>query len=232
MGTVLELKGVGYYYQTRASKLEILKAADFTFEEGKLYTIVGPSGSGKTTTLSLLGALETPKQGSVLYKGRDIQETGAANYRKKHIGFVFQAYNLLNYLSAIQNVFVAMEISKNIDGNKEEKASELLKSTGLDDLHFKRNPNYLSGGEQQRVAIARAISTGADIIIADEPTGNLDKATALDIVGLFDGLAHKDGKCVIIATHSDYFHDVADCVVTLDNKTLKIIAEPLGVKSA
>lgn len=221
MNKVLELKNVDYYYHTKTSKVEILKKADFAFKEGKLYTIVGPSGSGKTTTLSLLGALDTPKQGSIRYKERDIQQIGMARYRKDHLGFVFQAYNLLNYLSAVQNVLIAMNISGSADG--EEKATELLKSTGLDASLFRRKPNYLSGGEQQRVAIARAISTGADIIIADEPTGNLDKATALDIVGLFDDLAHKDGKCVIVATHSDYFHSIADCIVTLDNKMLKAV---------
>lgn len=202
MNMILELKNVDYYYQTKASKIEILKNANFTFEQGKLYTIIGPSGSGKTTTLSLLGALDTPKQGNILYKDSDIQKIGMARYRKDHLGFVFQAYNLLNYLSAVQNVLVAMGISGSAD---EEKASKLLKRTGLDESLFKREPNFLSGGEQQRVAIARAISTGADIIIADEPTGNLDKVTALDIVELFGNLAHKDGKCVIVATHSDYF---------------------------
>lgn len=218
MNTILELKNVDYYYPTKAANIDILKDASFCFEQGKLYSIIGPSGSGKTTTLSLLGALETPKQGSISYKDRDIQEIGMARYRKDHLGFVFQAYNLLTYLSAVQNVLVAMSISGSAEG--EAKASELLKSTGLDESLFKRLPNYLSGGEQQRVAIARAISTGADIIIADEPTGNLDKATALDIVGLFDDLAHKEGKCVIVATHSDYFHSIADCIVTLDNKML------------
>ncbi len=222
MNTVLELKNVDYYYPTKATNIDILKDASFCFEQGKLYSIIGPSGSGKTTTLSLLGALEIPKKGSILYKERDIQEIGMARYRKDHLGFVFQAYNLLTYLSAVQNVLVAMSISGSADD--EEKASALLKSTGLDESLFKRLPNYLSGGEQQRVAIARAISTGADIIIADEPTGNLDKATALDIVGLFDDLAHKEGKCVIVATHSDYFHNTADCIVTLDNKMLKALA--------
>lgn len=221
MNTVLELKKVDYYYPTKAARIDILKSADFSFEHGKLYTIVGPSGSGKTTTLSLLGALDTPKQGSILYKERAIQDIGMARYRRNHLGFVFQAYNLLSYLSAIQNVMAAMGITGIMDG--EEKASELLKSTGLDESLFKRHPNYLSGGEQQRVAIARAISTGADIIIADEPTGNLDKATALEIVELFDDLSHKEGKCVIVATHSDYFHNISDCIVTLDNKMLKAV---------
>ncbi len=221
MNTVLELRNVDYYYPTKASNIDILNDASFSFEQGKLYTIIGPSGSGKTTTLSLLGALDTPKKGSILFKERDIQKIGMARYRKDHLGFVFQAYNLLNYLSAIQNVLVAMGISGSDGG--EEKASELLKSTGLDESLFKRTPNYLSGGEQQRIAIARASSTGADIIIADEPTGNLDKATAHDIVRLFDDLAHKVGKCVIVATHSDYFHSISDCIVTLDNQKLRAV---------
>lgn len=221
MNTVLELKNVDYYYPTKATNIDILKDASFFFEQGKLYSIIGPSGSGKTTTLSLLGALETPKRGSILYKERDIQVIGMSRYRKDHLGFVFQAYNLLTYLSAVQNVLVAMGISGSAEG--EDKAAALLKSTGLDASLFNRKPNYLSGGEQQRVAIARAISTGADIIIADEPTGNLDKATALDIVGLFNDLAHKEGKCVIVATHSDYFHSIADSIVTLENKMLKVV---------
>jgi putative ABC transport system ATP-binding protein len=221
MNTILELRNVDYYYQTRASKLEILNSADFSFEQGALYTIKGPSGSGKTTTLSLLGALELPKKGNILYRDREIQEIGTTNYRRKHIGFVFQSFNLLNYLSSIQNVLVAMDISKYKNSDRKEKASYLLQSTGLDESLFTRNTNYLSGGEQQRVAIARAISTGADIILADEPTGNLDKVTAGEIVELFDKLAHKDGKCVIVATHSDYFNGKTDCIVTLDNKKLK-----------
>lgn len=114
-----------------------------------------------------------------------------------------------------------MGISRYKDSDIKEKASELLESTGLDESLFTRNTNYLSGGEQQRVAIARAISTGADIILADEPTGNLDKDTANEIVKLFDKLAHKNGKCVIVATHSDYFNDRADCIVNLDSKKLK-----------
>jgi len=221
METVLELKEVDYYYQNRTSRLEILNGADFSFEKESLYAIKGPSGSGKTTTLSLLGALEPPKKGNILYRAREIQEIGITEYRRKHVGFVFQAYNLLNYLSAIQNILVAMDISGYRDRKIKEKASELLESTGLDESLFTRNTNYLSGGEQQRVAIARAISTGADIIIADEPTGNLDKETAEEIVKLFDKLAHEDGKCVIVATHSDYFNDRADFIVNLDNKKLK-----------
>ena len=220
MDTVLELKKIDYYYQTRALKLEILNSADFSFEQAALYTIKGPSGSGKTTTLSLLGALELPKKGTIMYRGRNIQEIGMTDYRRKHIGFVFQSFNLLNYLSTIQNVLVAMDISRYKNSDRKEKASGLLKSTGLDESLFARNTNYLSGGEQQRVAIARAISTGADIILADEPTGNLDKVTAGEIVELFDKLAHKDGKCVIVATHSDYFNNKTDCIVTLDNKKL------------
>ena len=221
MNTILELRNVDYYYQTRASKLEILNSADFSFGKESLYTIKGPSGSGKTTTLSLLGALDLPQDGQILYKGLKIQEIGMTNYRRKHVGFVFQAFNLLNYLSAIQNVLVAMDISRYKDSGIKERASALLQSTGLDESLFNRNTNYLSGGEQQRVAIARAISTGADIILADEPTGNLDKDTANEIVKLFDKLAHEDGKCVIVATHSDYFNYRADCIVNLDNKKLK-----------
>src|SRR4030043_1542867 len=142
MDMILKLKNVDYYYQTRASKLEILNSADFSFEKGALYAIKGPSGSGKTTTLSLLGALELPKKGTIMYRGRNIQEIGMTDYRRKHIGFVFQSFNLLNYLSTIQNVLVAMDISRYKNSDRKEKASGLLRSRGLCESLFARDTNY------------------------------------------------------------------------------------------
>lgn len=220
MNPILEFKNITYYYSSGEKKVSILEQANYVFETGKLYTIVGPSGSGKTTTLTLAGALEAPKDGGVLFKGEDIKQIGYTRYRNEKIGIVFQAYNLLNYLTPLQNVMAAMEITGNAIENRKERAENLLFRMGLTKEQMKRNINKLSGGEQQRVAIARAISTNADVVLADEPTGNLDVETAKEIIDIFKQLAHEDGKCVIAVTHSQDFAEQADVVVKLENHSL------------
>lgn len=220
MNKILSFSDVTYFYESAGHKVPILENASYSFEKGKLYTIVGPSGSGKTTTLTLAGALEEPRAGEVLFEDKDLKEIGYTTYRNSKIGIVFQAYNLLNYLNPLQNVIAAMEITKNDIPNKKQRAEELLTRMGLTKDQMHRNINKLSGGEQQRVAIARAISTNADVILADEPTGNLDADTAKEIVDIFKELAHKDGKCVIAVTHSQDFASEADVVVKLENKLL------------
>lgn len=218
---MLQLDQVTYYYQSGEQKVSILEKADCSFEPGKLYTIVGPSGSGKTTTLTLAGALEAPKEGRVLFQGKDLKDIGYTNYRNRYVAIVFQAYNLLEYLNPLQNVLAAMEITKNEIPNKKQRAEELLLRMGLTKEQMRRRIQKLSGGEQQRVAIARALGTNADIILADEPTGNLDADTAQGIVEIFQGLAHKDGKCVIAVTHSQDFAAQADVVVELKGNKLR-----------
>ena len=217
---MLQLDQVTYYYQSGEQKVSILEKADCSFEPGKLYTIVGPSGSGKTTTLTLAGALEAPKEGRVLFQGKDLKDIGYTNYRNRYVAIVFQAYNLLEYLNPLQNVLAAMEITKNEIPNKKQRAEELLLRMGLTKEQMRRRIQKLSGGEQQRVAIARALGTNADIILADEPTGNLDADTAQGIVEIFQELAHKDGKCVIAVTHSQDFAAQADVVVQLKHHKL------------
>ena len=160
----LELKEVSYFYESGGKRIDILDKASYSFEKGTLYTIVGPSGSGKTTTLTLAGALEEPKSGCVCFEGKDIRELGSTRYRNSKIGIVFQAYNLLPYLTPLENVLAAMEITSNPIKNKKERARELLTRMGITEDQMKRNINKLSGGEQQRVAIARAISTNAEVI--------------------------------------------------------------------
>lgn len=218
---MLQLDQVTYYYQSGEQKVSILEKADCSFEPGKLYTIVGPSGSGKTTTLTLAGALEAPKEGRVLFQGKDLKDIGYTNYRNRYVAIVFQAYNLLEYLNPLQNVLAAMEITKNEIPNKKQRAEELLLRMGLTKEQMRRRIQKLSGGEQQRVAIARALGTNADIILADEPTGNLDADTAQGIVEIFQELAHKDGKCVIAVTHSQDFAAQADVVVELKGNKLR-----------
>ena len=207
----LELKEVSYFYESGGKRIDILDKASYSFEKGTLYTIVGPSGSGKTTTLTLAGALEEPKSGCVCFEGKDIREIGYTRYRNSKIGIVFQA----------ENVLAAMEITSNPIKNKKERARELLTRMGITEDQMKRNINKLSGGEQQRVAIARAISTNAEVILADEPTGNLDVDTAAGIVKIFKELAHEDKKCVIAVTHSEAFAAEADVVVRLEKKKLQ-----------
>jgi putative ABC transport system ATP-binding protein len=222
LSDVLELQNVGFYYPGKARRC-ILQDASFSFGEGALYAITGPSGSGKTTTLSLLGALDAPTGGRVAFRGRDVREIGAANYRNRHVGFVFQSYNLLNYLTACQNVMAAMEITKNAIPDKKGRARALLRELQLDDSLHRMKPGALSGGEQQRVAIARALATEADVILADEPTGNLDPGTAREIIGVFRRIAHDSGKCVVVATHSERFAEQADYVVGVKDRCLRLL---------
>ena len=183
---------------------------------------MGPSGSGKTTTLSLLEGLDVPKEGKVLFEGKDISQINGNLYRGQHIGIIFQSYNLFPYLNARENVEVSMEISGKRE-KKKEKACELLRKMGLKEEQYGRGIEQLSGGEQQRVAIARALATDAQVILADEPTGNLDKDTAEEIRDLFADIAHELGKCVIVVTHSQAFSQKADVVVELEEKQLKAV---------
>ena len=168
-----------------------------------MYAIKGKSGSGKTTLLSLISGLETNYEGTILYNGNDLKKTDLDKYRNTDIGIVFQSYNLLPHLTACENVILSMDISHVKVDNKREKALELLKSVGIDEIEADRKVLRLSGGEQQRVAIARSLSYEPKMIIADEPTGNLDKETENEIISILKNLANKEKKCVIIVTHSD-----------------------------
>lgn len=221
MESILCFEDIAYYYESAGKKIDILQGADYSFELGKLYTIVGPSGSGKTTTLTLAGALESPKSGRILFDRQDVTSIGYTKYRNQHVSIVFQAYNLLPYLTPLQNVLAVEEITKNPIPDRKQRVKALLARMGLTDDQIHRNINKLSGGEQQRVAIARALATNAEIILADEPTGNLDADTAKGIVELFRELAHDENKCVIAVTHSREFASQADIVIKLEEHVLK-----------
>lgn len=205
---ILELKSVSYRY--RGARKYTLADINIGYEKNKLYAIMGKSGSGKTTLLSLLSGLDVPVSGEILFNGKSLKSINRDDYRAKNIGVVFQSYNLITNATALENVLLSMDISEVKKANKKEYAYELLQSVGLDRETVNRKILKLSGGEQQRVAIARALANNSDIIIADEPTGNLDKETERDIMNIFKSLAHESNKCVIVVTHSDRVASYAD----------------------
>ncbi len=212
---ILKLNKVNYRYDDAEENEYVLRNVNYTFELGKLYAIKGRSGSGKTTLLSLISGLETKYEGTILYNEKDLKKMDLDTYRNTYIGIVFQSYNLLPHLTAIENIMLSMDISKVKVENKREKALELMKKVGLDESFANRRVLKLSGGEQQRIAIARSLSYHPDIILADEPTGNLDKETEDEILKIFKNLAHKENKCIIIVTHSKNVSDNADVIYEL-----------------
>ena len=194
---VLSLNNICFSYGSTPA----LKDISYDFEKGKMYCIVGKSGAGKTTLLSILSGLAKPDSGNIYYEDKDINDLDKYKYRSKYIGVIFQSYNLLTKFTAEENVVLSMEIAGVKGVNKKEKARELLYSVGLDEDEASRRVLLLSGGQQQRVAIARALSYDPEIILADEPTGNLDEDTQNEIMEIFRDLAN-NGKCVILVSHS------------------------------
>lgn len=216
--SILKLENVGYRYKDAAKDEYVFKNIDYEFEQGKIYAIKGKSGSGKTTLLSLLTGLEKCSEGKILYDGKELNKMNLNSYRNTDIGIVFQSYNLLPHLTAVQNIILSMDVSKAKVKNKKEKAIELMESVGLKKEYANRKILKLSGGEQQRIAIARSLSYNPKIIIADEPTGNLDKDTENEILKIFKRLAEEENKCIIIVTHSKNICDNADIVYELVKK--------------
>ena len=212
---ILELTNVSYRYNDASKDDYVFKNLSYTFEAGNVYAIKGKSGSGKTTLLSLISGLEKCSEGKIIFDGKDLKEMNLDEYRSTHIGIVFQSYNLLPYLMALENITLAMDISKEKITNKKDKALQLMQKVGLDESYANRKILKLSGGEQQRIAIAKSLSYDAKVIVADEPTGNLDKDTENDIMKIFKNLAKKDNKCVIIVTHSENVCKQVDTVYEL-----------------
>ena len=215
MRNILEVKDVSYRYRDAAKDEFVLKDINLEFEIGKSYAIKGRSGSGKTTLLSLISGLEKKYQGMILYDGKNLKKMDLDKYRNRDIGIVFQSYNLLPQFTAEENIILSMDISNTKIKNKKAKALKLMEQVGLDKSLAKRRVLKLSGGEQQRIAIARSLSYNPKIIIADEPTGNLDKETETEILKIFNNLAHEENKCVIIVTHSQNVCDSVDTVFEL-----------------
>lgn len=216
MKKILALKNVTFYYNRKREKLMILEDADISFEQGKMYALLGKSGVGKSTTLSLLAGLEEPKEGKILYDGRELKVSEYGKYRRECVGMVFQEYCLLNYYNGVQNVLEGMSIT----GKRRDKeyAYEILKKMGINRDTADQNVKELSGGQKQRVAIARAVACQTKIILADEPTGNLDEDTSGEIIELFRQLAHERGICVIVVTHMRMLAEKADEVIKLEDR--------------
>lgn len=213
----LEVKDVCFSYQDGESKKEIFNGASCEFLDKKFYCITGPSGCGKSTLLSLLGTIDKCESGLILLDGNDIFED-ESTYRKKKVGFVFQDYNLINYLDGFENVALAMEIAAN--KKDENRIYGALSVVGIDKETAKRKANKLSGGEKQRIAIARALINNPEIILADEPTGNLDIDNSNMIVDIFLKLAHEYDKCVIMVTHNPDIAKMCDEEYSISNKNI------------
>lgn len=219
--SILKLENLNYGYVDGGFRREILKNLSYEFERGVFYTILGPSGSGKTTLLSIIAGLDKPESGKIYYEDQDLDELGLYKYRRNKISVVFQSYNLINYLTGVENVLLAMTETDNpIPKNKKAIAYLLLKKFGIVESKADRRVNQLSGGEQQRVAIARAIASNVDLIFADEPTGNLDTATEEEIIRIFKMLTEEFGKTVIVVTHSNLVSKLSDHRVLLKNGVL------------
>ncbi|HEL6793218.1 TPA: ABC transporter ATP-binding protein [Listeria monocytogenes] len=215
MTKVLTFENISYWYKTKEES--ILSDINYDFEAGVFYTVVGSSGSGKTTFLSLAGGLDTQKEGDIFYKGSSLKSIGLQQFRNKYVSIVFQSYNLLTYMTALQNVTTAMEITHVNQPDKKAFALSMLEKVGITEDMARQKVLTLSGGQQQRVSIARALCCETELIVADEPTGNLDERTSKEVVTLFQDLAHKEGKCVIMVTHDPEIAKVSDVKLTLKN---------------
>ncbi len=207
---MLELENLSYYYQSQKDRL-VLDGVSYRFDKGNLYAVLGASGCGKTTLLSLMAGLDVPVSGRILVDGEALGRNGLNRHRRENVSLIFQNYNLIDYLTPVENV--------KLGGKADARA--LLAQMGIDEAQQRRNVLQLSGGQQQRVAIARALAGRTPILLADEPTGNLDEDTAEEITAVFRELAHRWEKCVVVVTHSRELAEQADVVLRLRGGKLR-----------
>ena len=219
----LTLDNVTYSYRTKYQTVNAVKEVSCAFESGAFHALVGRSGSGKTTLLSLMAGLERPNSGEIIIDGEPLVKADIDKLRRESISVIYQNFNLFPLLTVQENVMYPLLLKKTPKKEAERQAGTMLDRVGLDSGYFRRLPAMLSGGEQQRVAITRALATGAGIILADEPTGNLDGENARNIVELLKGLAHEDGRCVIVVTHDSGIAAEADAVYQMDSGVLSKI---------
>lgn len=218
--SILQAQNVHYIYQSKYQKVHAVKGIDFEFEEGRFYAIVGKSGCGKTTFLSLLAGLDLPTEGQIVYSDKSTAERNRDEYRLRAISLICQSYNLFPLLTVEENVIYPMLLRGVKENDAKYITHKKLKDVGLGDTYYRRLPAMLSGGEQQRVAIARALASDARIILADEPTGNLDTENSEIVFSLLQRLAHEEGYCIIVVTHDTAIADKADKVLRLRDGAL------------
>ncbi len=218
--SILTATDVIYEYRNSHQTVRAVEGVSCDFTQGKVYAIVGSSGSGKTTFLSLLAGLDVPTSGTIELDGQSTSHIDRDAYRLNHVSVIYQNFNLFQHLTVIENASYPLYIRKMNRKQADALAKEKLLQVGLTEDQFKRFPNMLSGGEQQRVAIARALASGSEIILADEPTGNLDSTNSQNIVEILRQLAHKNDRCVIIVTHDPAVAEAADVVLKMKDGTI------------
>ena len=214
----LTLDNVTYTYPGGTSP--VVKNASYGFEAGKLYAVVGPSGSGKSTLLSMLAGLDVPGEGDVILKEDNLKNLDLDKYRREGVSIIFQAFCLLPLLTVRENVCLPMEMQGIPENEARQKAAEALVKVGIEESKHRRFPSALSGGEQQRVAIARSLCSGAPVLLADEPTGNLDGENTRIVMDILRRLAHEEGRCVIVVTHDPEVAEAADLVLRMKDGVL------------
>ncbi len=223
---ILKLDNVSYQYRNQYTAVDAVKEACAEFYEGKMYAIIGKSGSGKSTLLSLMAGLALPSEGQVIYRGTATDSVDLDKYRRQNVAVVYQSFNLFPLMTCLENVCFPLELMGTKPKVAAVTAKEYIEHVNLPDSVYKRFPNMISGGEKQRVGIARALASGAKVILADEPTGNLDIANGEKIVQLLRDLAHEDNYTVIIVTHDMSITQVADEVFQMsDGYLLPLVAE-------
>lgn len=218
--SILELKNVRYTYQTQYQSVEALRGVSFAFEEGQVYAVMGASGSGKTTLLSLMAGLDLPTGGEIFLDGVSTAAMNLETYRREKVAVIYQNFRLFPLLTVAENVMYPMELRGMKPREARERAAGLIDRVGLPASTLNRFPAMLSGGEQQRVAIARALGLETRLLLADEPTGNLDTANSENVFEILSDLAHRDGYCVIIVTHDPSIGSRADELLRLQDGRL------------
>ena len=218
--SVFELRDVKYVYQSQYQRVEALRGVSCAFEAGRVYAIMGSSGSGKTTLLSLMAGLDVPTEGSVLCGNVSTADIDLEKYRREKVAVIYQDFRLFPLLTVTENIMYPMELRGMRPSKAKKRAAELIGKVGLPETTLHRFPAMLSGGEQQRVAIARALGMDTKVILADEPTGNLDSENSANIIDILEALAHGDGYCVVIVTHDAELGERADVTLRLHDGKL------------
>ena len=223
MDKIIKAVKLGYTYQSKYQRTRALSGVTCSFERGKVYAVTGKSGSGKSTFLSLLAGLDVPTEGNLYINGKEIREIDRDKYRMNHVSVIYQAFHLFPLLTVLENVMFPLQLKHVSKKEAKARALEFLGKVGLTDTLYKKMPNMISGGEQQRVAIARAMAVGGQILLADEPTGNLDSQNEQVIVELLCRMAHEENYAVIVVTHNEQVAGAADVVCRMMDGVLEVV---------